>query len=82
MKVIYKSSMVDKINAEIFYSKVGGKEIDKIILTPDEWEDFRKELQLLCTYTVPYFPDEPYKLGGAKAEFRGIPIFVNEENEK
>lgn len=76
MKVIYKKSMVDKINEKIYEAKMLNKEIDKIILTPEEWEDLRKELQILCTYTVPYYSAEHCGLGGAVAKFEDIPIFV------
>ena len=75
MKVIYKVSMVDKINEKIYGAKVLNKEIDRIILTPDEWLSLKKELQL-CQYTATYTVDDTYRLGGAVAKFKDIPIFV------
>lgn len=75
MKVIYKVSMVDKINAEIYEAKFFGKEIDRIILTPDEWYKLKREL-LLCSYTATYTIDDPNSLGGAVAKFKDIRIFI------
>ena len=75
MKVIYKTSMVDRLIAEIYEAKSINKEVDKIILTPDEWLDLKKELTL-CHYTATYSPDDLYGMGGAVAKFMGVPIFV------
>lgn len=75
MKVIYKTSMVDRINEKIYEAKILNKEIDKIILTPDEWLSLKKELPR-CIYMFSYSPADHYSLGGAVAKFKGIPIFV------
>lgn len=73
MKVIYKTSMIDKIEAKIYEAKLLNKEIDKIVVTQDEWEILYKELLPLCTYTNPIFP---YGQGKYVAKFKGIPIFA------
>ena len=75
MKVIYKTSMVDKLIAEIYEAKSINKEIVKFILTPDEWMDLKKELTL-CDYFASCSPADHYSLGGAVANFQGIPVFV------
>lgn len=75
MKVIYKTSMVDKINVEVYEAKLIGKEVDRIILTPDEWQDLKKEFKHYL-YTVPHSPDDLYIMGGAVAKIKDIPIFV------
>lgn len=74
MKLIYKTSMVDRINEEIYEAKFFGKEIDRIILTPDEWYKLKREL-LLCSHTATYSIDDN-SLGGAVAKFKDIRIFV------
>lgn len=75
MKVIYKESMVDKIDEEIYEAKLIGKEIDKIILTPDEWLSLKREL-LICSYTATYSIEDQSSIGGAVAKFKDIRIFV------
>ena len=78
MKVIYKTSMVGKINEEIYKAELSGKEVDKIILTPDEWLSLKKEFKHYL-YTVPSSSDDLYNLDGAVAKFKDIRIFVSEE---
>lgn len=68
--------MVDKINEKIYEAKSINKEIDKIILTPDEWEGLRKELLRGFPYIFSTSPADHYSLGGAVARFNDIPIFV------
>lgn len=75
MRVIYKTSMVDRINEEIYEAKFFGKEIDRIILTPDEWLKLKRELTL-CSYTATHSIEDHNNLGGAVAKFKDIRIFV------
>lgn len=76
MKIVYKKPLAEKINEEIYKARMNNREIEKIILTTDEWENFYKELQPLCFYTDPFCPTPPHSRGGQVAIFKGIPIFV------
>lgn len=40
MKVIYKKTIFDKLKEAIEKAKLSGKQIEKFILTPNEYEEF------------------------------------------
>lgn len=46
MKVVYKKTIVEKIQDEIERAARIGKTIDHIVLTEDEWEQAKRELNL------------------------------------
>lgn len=73
MKVVYKKTILEKIDEEIIRSCELSKKIEKFILSVDEWEEFYNKLKLICVY----LNDESSKSEeGYKTIYRGIPIYV------
>lgn len=57
MEVVYKSTMLEKIDKEIEKALQQGKQIEKIVLTEQEWSLFNLETksEYLCVY-ISEFP--------------------------
>lgn len=73
MKVVYKKSILEKIEDEILRSHGLNKKIEKFIFSVDEWEELCTKFKHICTFPF----GEADKLGeGHKATYKGIPIFV------
>lgn len=52
MKVIYKEPIWKKINKEILHAKTLDKEIERIILTLNEWDELKKFLSSSIDYAI------------------------------
>lgn len=44
MKIIFKKTMLEKLNDVIHQSRLDNKEIEKIVLNKKEWEDFKRDM--------------------------------------
>lgn len=73
MKVVYKKTILEKIEDEILRSHGLNKKIEKFILSVDEWNELHTKLKYICTYPITCF-DQLEE--GHKATYKGIPIFV------
>lgn len=73
MKVVYKKTILEKMDDEILQSYKLNKKIEKFILSVDEWEELHTKLKHICTYPI-ICVDQLEE--GHKATYKGIPIFV------
>lgn len=70
MKVVYTKTILEKIDEEIFESYKLNKEIEKIILSREEWEEMYSEIKQTCIYPVIVL-----ELGD-ETKYKGIPIYI------
>lgn len=73
MKVVYKKTILEKIEDEILRSHGLNKKIEKFILSVDEWEELCTKFKYICTYSISGV-DQLEE--GHKATYKGIPIYV------
>lgn len=73
MKVVYKKTILEKMDEEIFESLRLDKKIEKFILSTDEWEELNTKFKSICTYPI---NEVVQREEGRKATCKGIPIFV------
>lgn len=73
MQVVYKKSITEKIVEEYCKAKDAGKQIEKIILTGEEWKSFNEEVN--ATHTLSSFP--PFAV--ADRPFDGVLIECEEK---
>lgn len=53
MKVIYKKLLMEQINKAIVEAKKENREIDKVVLTPEEFDRLRAELTYHGSFVLP-----------------------------
>lgn len=70
MKVVYKKTILEKIDEEIFESYKLNKEIEKIVMSQEEWEEMYNEIKQTYIYPVIVLDF------GDETKYRGIPIYV------
>lgn len=75
MKVVYKKTILEKIDEEILESYRQNKEIEKIILSREEREKMCNEVIQMCIC-----PITDLELGD-KMKYKGIPILIELEDE-
>lgn len=73
MKVVYKKTILEKMDDEILQSYKLNKKIEKFILSVDEWEELCTKFKYICTYPI---SGVDRLEEGHKATYKGFPIYV------
>lgn len=74
MRIVYKKKITEKLYDAYLQAKKDGKEIDKFVLTTDEFKEFYAE-----NFMVMWVGDKLTATGPITGKYRGIP--VEKEND-
>lgn len=66
MKVIYKKPIVEMIDDAIIEAKKNNKDIEKVVLNQEEWEELQDFITRCCIFIPP--PKGDFMFGGVKIE--------------